>query len=128
MPKLDPSLKGCIEWWGPKRPDGYGVKAGYRRAVRAHRFIWEECFGPLDENLVLHHICDNKICVNPEHLEPLTRSAHNRLHGYEVTHCPAGHEYSEENTYWRNDTKRGWKTRKCRACNREAERRKRHED
>lgn len=112
----------CIEWWGSVLPSGYGVITQSRERLRAHRFIWRECFGPLPDNVILHHKCRNKLCVNPEHLEPQTRAHHNAEHGQDATHCPKGHAYTDENTYWRVDKKRGWRTRKCRACHREQER------
>lgn len=115
----------CIEWWGAVLPNGYGAITQHRERLRAHRFVWQECIGPLPDGAILHHKCHNKLCVNPAHLEPLSRSDHNREHGSEVTQCPNGHPYTDANTYWRTDRRRGWTTRKCRACHREQER-KRH--
>ena len=103
----------CIEWQGPTRPDGYGEFIRYRERVRAHRHVWQECIGPLPDDVLLHHECHNKICVNPAHLSPLTRAEHNSEHGNDVTHCPMGHPYDEANTYRR---KGKWKSRKCRTC------------
>lgn len=113
----------CIQWWGPIYASGYGYLSRKKRRVRAHRFVWEECFGPLRHGMVLHHKCRNKSCVNPFHLEPLTRADHNRIHGSDVTKCPRGHLYTEENTYRRSGK---WRSRKCRACNRERERERKY--
>ena len=111
----------CIDWWGSVRPDGYGYIIVQGKHERAHRFIWRECFGEMAAGTVLHHKCHNKMCVNPEHLEPHSRADHNRVHGADVTRCPRGHEYTPENTYLRRDPKRGWTTRKCRACHKAQE-------
>lgn len=116
----------CIQWWGAVLPNGYGHITVQRERMRAHRFAWIECIGPIEPGAILHHKCHNKLCVNPNHLEPLDRATHNREHGQDVQFCPRGHPYDEENTYQRTDSKRGWVTRKCRACNREKEREKRY--
>lgn len=124
---LDPTVSGeCVEWSGSVLPSGYGIKHINGERIRAHRFAWQQRFGSLPDDLILHHKCRNKLCVNLNHLEPLTQGAHNQEHGEEVTHCPRGHKYTPENTYIRVDRKRGWTTRKCRTCHRIQESEKRH--
>jgi hypothetical protein len=91
-----------------------------------YRIEYEKVHGPLSPGVILHHRCDNPRCVNVEHLIPMTQSEHLKLHGFGgdknvgqslKTHCPAGHEYSEENTYhWRGE-------RQCRTCRSAAKRR-----
>ena len=102
----------CIEWWGAMWPNGYGRVSQHRRQYKAHRFIWEQCFGPIEPGLILHHTCENKACVNPEHLELVTRAQHNTEHSA-PSHCKHGHEYTEANTDIRPS---GW--RRCRTCHR----------
>ncbi len=90
-----------------------GRAFAYRAAYEAHHGV------KLTPNTVIHHTCGNPACVNVEHLEATTQSEHMRAHGFGgdknvgqalKTHCPAGHEYTEENTYrWRNE-------RTCRTC------------
>lgn len=105
----------CWLWTGPQTWNGYpkwGDGSG------AHRRIYELLVGPIPVGLDLDHLCRVRHCVNPEHLEPVTRRE-NLLRGDTVparraamTHCAYGHEFTEENTRWY----RGM--RYCRACNR----------
>ncbi|MGW1678508.1 HNH endonuclease signature motif containing protein [Saccharopolyspora shandongensis] len=110
--------------WTAARTGGYGVfniGAGVTR--RAHRLAYEEMIGEIPEGLDLDHLCRNRACVNPNHLEPVTRRV-NLLRGKTIvareatkTHCVAGHEFNNANTYV---TSTGW--RKCRPCDRRRQR------
>lgn len=115
---------GCWEWTAVTDGRGYGKFWFDGRMVRAHRWSYEHVVGPIPERLQLDHLCRNRGCVNPEHLEPVTNHE-NTLRGVShqaaKTHCPQGHLYDTENTYV--DTHGG---RNCRACRRAtAARRKR---
>ena len=112
---------GCWTWRGLMRPDGYGLFyiGGYRKA-RAHRVAYQALVGPIPEGLELDHLCRNKACVNPDHLEPVTHRE-NVMRGESpaasratVTHCPAGHGHDLANTRL---SKRN--QRHCRTCARE---------
>lgn len=105
---------GCWTWTGSIRADGYGVISINDRMVRAHRLTYETMVGPIPEGLTLDHLCRNRACVRPDHLEPVTRSENLRRGDIRwrtrETHCKNGHPFDEANTLlWRG-------YRLCRAC------------
>ena len=69
---------GCWVWTGSTRKDGYGSVRLDGRTVYIHRAWWEFNNGPVPEGLQLDHLCANKLCINLEHLEPVTKSANLR--------------------------------------------------
>ena len=64
----------CIEWTGTIGADGYGKKWNNKKRnwVQAHRWVYEQSVGPIPDGLMIRHLCHNKKCVNPDHLEPGT--------------------------------------------------------
>jgi hypothetical protein len=70
---------GCWNWQGPKDPAGYGVVS--RNDVRrtAHGWYYEQAHGPIPDGLEAHHLCENKTCVNPDHITPVTHAENIRL-------------------------------------------------
>ncbi len=109
---------GCWEWRRGRDTAGYGRFADETRVGRAaHRWGYERLVGPIPEGLDLDHLCRNRPCVNPEHLEPVTRQE-NLLRGNTLsarnaakTRCPNGHPYSGENLYVSPSG-----GRRCRTC------------
>lgn len=120
---------GCWEWTKTVNNAGYGQISVNGRQEMTHRVAYVLWVGPIPDGMQLDHLCRNRPCCNPAHLEPVT-PRENYLRGESVcaqnarkTHCPRGHEYDEANTYV---DKAG--SRNCRACDREDKRAKRHVD
>ena len=120
-------LDACWEWKGPGT-HGYGQIGQGRRGQRAyvHRIAYILWRGEIQDNLTVDHLCRNRGCANPRHLEIVTlRENLRRGNGFpglnaRKTHCDQGHEFTLENTYQ-------WKRkRKCRICRRERNRQWRH--
>lgn len=117
----------CWEWIGCKQSNGYGqFKADGRRGAKKtspHRFAYECYVSSIPEGHEVDHLCKNRGCCNPQHLEAITVQENRRRRNADQTHCKHGHEYTKDNTYYRPNGKRN-----CRLCNgiRQAEWQQKH--
>lgn len=112
---------GCWEWTGTTAR-GYGYMSVDGKPRPVHRIAYELVIGPIPVNRVLDHLCRNRRCCNPDHLEPVTE-AENILRGVgssarhaRKTHCDHGHPLSGDNLRL---TDKGY--RRCRQCARDAQ-------
>lgn len=135
--KVDKSSEGqgCWEWLGTLNPGGYGVLygvEGFPHGRLTHRHAYEALVGAIPEGLHIDHLCRNRRCANPAHMEPVTNSENvKRGFGPSVgganlraarakqaakTHCLRGHEYVGGNVRLAN--RRGRPYRLCVECTR----------
>jgi len=122
--------EGCWEWLGSIHTDGYGKLGakGENTTVYAHRLSYETFVGPIPDGLTIDHLCKNRKCCNPDHLEAVT-AGENALRGEGIPAknkrkrvCHLGHPYTPENT--RIYTKpNGNPYRRCILCLRAAQER-----
>lgn len=113
---------GCRIWTGTLDRDGYGRFFIEGRRFAAHRVAYTWSRGLIPDDLTVDHLCRNRACVQPEHLEVVTNReniarGNAGLFNRSKTHCKQGHPLQGDNLYVR-DTGRG-----CRECIRESSRR-----
>lgn len=106
--------------WGGRFLGEYGrfYDKDTKIMIPAHRLTYEDAKGAVPDGLELDHLCFNPPCVNPDHLEAVTHYENMQRLKALKTHCPQGHEYSPENTYYYTYSKERWTGRMCRACDR----------
>lgn len=125
-----PILNGsqCWIWKGCRDSHGYGNFRVQGKTVKAHRWCYEQVKGIIPQELDSDHLCRIPPCVNPDHIEPVTRKVNcqrgiagiiNGGRQRAITHCPQGHPYSEQNTYFFSGGKRG-----CKICRTERDRKR----
>lgn len=113
-------VNDCHLWMNSLDKDGYGSFYFRKKSRRAHRVAYYGFFGEIPKGYVVNHICRNRHCVNPQHLQAVTVYDNNmkdsKSVGYinsQKTHCKKGHPF---------DKKYG-KQRYCSICEREKSKR-----
>lgn len=115
---------GCIEWTGGITPQGYGLFSWGSKPTLAHRWAYEAARGTIPAGLVIDHLCRNRACVNPDHLECVAMAENTRrgillqvikTKAKQQTHCKRGHPLFGPNVRMTADDHR-----ECRTCQRAA--------
>ena len=135
IPTVIQMESGCWLWTGAVKA-AYGEARGKdQKSLRAHRVFYEAYNGPIPDDMCLDHLCSEKLCVNPKHLEVVTRAENNRrtaerLRGRQLGKrtrvlpnkpgdedkvCVRGHSYIGNRREYRGGTY-------CAECNNEAAR------
>ena len=126
----------CWEWTAG-RSHGYGHTNIFGECRGVHRAVWQALVGDIPDGLQIDHLCRNRGCCNPDHMELVTPGENSRR-GLGVggrlgknasskywsgrTHCPQGHEYAGDNLISTTQGKKGWARRVCRICKRARDR------
>ncbi len=107
----------CWFWLASLTDRGYGVWK-WKGRCRVHRITYVAFVGEVPAGLELDHLCRNRGCCNPAHLEAVTHLENMRRVAATKTHCPRGHAYDGANTYTYTGGGQGtYRQRTCRACN-----------
>ncbi len=109
----------CWPWGASRNDGGYGQIMIDGRPHRAHRVAWQLLRGEIPTGLVIDHLCRNRPCVNPWHMDLVTNEVNIERGEFRSsrtplkTHCPSGHTYAGENV---RIAKAGYRV--CRSCER----------
>lgn len=114
------SSPDCLLWTGANIK-GYGHIGHRGQSLKAHRVAWERVYGPIPDGLQVDHLCRVRLCVNPAHMELVTREENlaRAVRYYDVPEvCRNGHVYTEQTRYIDPQGRTG-----CIPCRRDANRR-----
>jgi hypothetical protein len=106
-------MSGCWIWLGALTIGGYAsFSIATSTAEVAHRYSYKQKYGPIPQGKELDHLCRVRCCVNPDHVEPVTRKENVRRGlGGPKSVCKYGHPFNEANTYWKANG-----AKSCRVC------------
>ena len=113
---------GCWDWHKGEKSSGYGLIGLWNKQFGAHRVLYELINGTAQKDKQIDHLCRNRACVNPSHMELVDKDTNNirgmspsAIHARK-TQCPQGHQYNNENTArWSNGPDKPI-SRKCKVC------------
>lgn len=113
----------CREWEGYRNRDGYGRLGRGGVVLNAHRYAYELLVGPIPPGMEADHLCFNRACVNPDHLDIVDHATNSRrarrMKPGSASHCGKGHEYGPDAYVWQG---RAGGNRRCRKCQAENQR------
>jgi DNA-binding CsgD family transcriptional regulator len=128
--RVVPRPDGCWDYTGCHDPNGYS-KAFIFGLRYAHRVAYFLTYGPIPDGLNIDHLCRNRGCCNPAHLEAVTQRENIMRSpiapaaiNARKTHCKRGHAYAGENVRLTTNPRTGRSARSCRTCERDGERRR----
>ena len=119
-----PTLVGpCILYPGCLTKLGYGVVSRSGKKLQAHRVVYEQVVGKIPEGMQLDHLCRNRACINPSHLEPVTGKENvyrglcpTKVFGWDKETCRNGHSWSDKWNVLVDKRSNGQYRRVCVVC------------
>ncbi len=118
--KIKTLRNGCWQWTGAINKYGYGSFRGYNsKDTKSHIFSYEHFKGKIKVGFQLDHLCRNRACCNPNHLQQVT-AKENQMRAIPFrktkTNCPNGHSLTEDNILFNKNSKSGKRYRICKKC------------
>jgi len=105
----------CWIWRGAVGERGYGKVTVNYRSWLVHRYVYTQLVNAIPDDLTIDHLCGNKLCVNPKHLEAVTLQENILRYKQSITHCKNGHPLFGDNLYVDSRNRR-----ECKTCRRAA--------
>ena len=109
----------CDIWQGANKSNGYGVAVYKGKQTTVHRVMYMLVHGAIPDGYEVDHTCNNRACINPNHLQAVTHQENMYLGATRRKQCKAGHEWNDKNTYITQVKRKqgGYRTQRyCRVC------------